>query len=45
MDWLEEQGDFPDPKLIEAYENNKKRIIELDTAFASLTVTGDKETK
>jgi hypothetical protein len=33
MDMLEDQGDFPDPKLIEAYENNKREIIQLDDAW------------
>jgi hypothetical protein len=33
MDWLEAQGDFPDPKLIEAYENNKREIMRLDDVW------------
>ena len=36
MDWLEDQGDFPDPKLIEAYEANKRQIIKLDDEWESL---------
>ena len=37
MDILESQEDFPDPKIIEAYENNKKRIIDLDSIWESLS--------
>lgn len=36
MDTLESQGDFPDPNLVEAYEGNKKRIIDLDVAWLSI---------
>lgn len=33
MDTLEEQGDFTDPKLVAAYYDNQKRIIDLDTKW------------
>lgn len=33
MDTLEEQGDFTDPKLVQAYYDNQKRIIDLDTKW------------
>jgi hypothetical protein len=36
MDILESQGDFPDPKLIAAYDDNKYRIIELDAQWARI---------
>lgn len=36
MDMLEEQEDFPDPKLIEIYEENKRRIINLDTEWEAI---------
>jgi len=34
LNLLESQGDFPDPKLIEALENNKKQIIEIDNQYS-----------
>jgi hypothetical protein len=36
MDMLEDQGDFPDPKLIETYNENKQKIILLDTHARAL---------
>lgn len=33
MDTLEEQGDFTDPKLAQAYYDNQKQIIDLDTKW------------
>ena len=36
MDRLDSQEDFPDPNLVEAYEANKRRIIDLDCYWKSL---------
>ena len=36
MDTLEEQGDFTDPKLVQAYYDNQTRIIDLDAQWARI---------
>jgi hypothetical protein len=37
LELLENQGDFPDYKLVEALENNKRQIIELDAQYQFYT--------
>jgi hypothetical protein len=36
MDTLEEQEDFPDPKLVQAYYDNQTQIIDLDTKWEAI---------
>lgn len=36
LDLLESQGDFPDAKLIEALETNKRKILDLDAQYQYL---------
>jgi hypothetical protein len=37
LELLENQGDFPDYKLVDALENNKRQLVELDAQYQFYT--------
>jgi hypothetical protein len=38
LNLLESQGDFPDQKLVQALEDNKTKILNLDAGYSYLWV-------